>query len=160
MNELTLTPVGRIITCNGLKTIQLEKSYHPALTALEGFSHVNILWWFDGCDNLEDRGSFRENSPYKTSPPVMGTFATRSPKRPNPIALSAAEIISINIEEGTITLAYIDAEDNSPVLDLKPYTPSLDRIENPSVPDWCSHWPKSLEASGDFPWENEFNFSL
>ena len=158
MNELTLRPVGRIVTCDGLKTIQLDKSYFPALTALDGFGHLSILWWFDGCDNKADRSSLKENSPYKNSPAVMGTFATRSPKRPNPIALSASEIISINMEEGTITLAYIDAEDNSPVLDIKPYTPSLDRIENPRVPDWCSHWPKSKESSGDFPWENEFNF--
>ncbi|MFR3731017.1 SAM-dependent methyltransferase [Lacrimispora sp.] len=158
MNELTVKPIGRILTCNGLKTIQLEKSYLPALTSLEGFSHINVLWWFDACDNLQDRSSLKESSPYKKAPSVMGTFATRSPKRPNPIALSAAEIISVHREKGIIALAYIDAEDNSPVLDLKPYTPSLDRIENPRVPAWCSHWPKSLEASADFPWEKEFNF--
>ena len=57
-----------------------------------------------------------------------------------------------------IGLAYIDANDNTPLLDIKPYTPSMDRIESPTVPDWCSHWPKSLEESSDFPWENEFNF--
>lgn len=41
---------------------------------------------------------------------------------------------------------------------LKPYTPSFDRVQNPGTPDWCSHWPKSLEASASFEWENEFNF--
>jgi len=47
---------------------------------------------------------------------------------------------------------------NSPVLDIKPYIPSLDRVENPIVPDWYEHWPKSCEESGDFDWESGFNF--
>lgn len=43
------------------------------------------------------------------------------------------------------------------------YSPSLraasiDRVESPTVPDWCDHWPKCYEASGDFDWENEMNF--
>ena len=55
-------------------------------------------------------------------------------------------------------IAYIDAHDNTPILDLKPYTPSFDRLEALVVPDWCRHWPMSLEQSGEFNWENEFNF--
>ncbi|MDR0958673.1 MAG: tRNA (N6-threonylcarbamoyladenosine(37)-N6)-methyltransferase TrmO, partial [Clostridiales bacterium] len=54
-------------------------------------------------------------------------------------------------------LTYIEAFDGSPVLDIKPYTPSLDRVELPNVPDWCSHWPKCYEQSGDFEWESEMN---
>ena len=88
----------------------------------------------------------------------MGIFATRSPIRPNPIALTAVEILYIDYDKGVIQIAYIDANDGSPVLDIKPYTPSLDRIEAPEVPAWCAHWPKSLEASGSFAWEEEFNF--
>ena len=88
----------------------------------------------------------------------MGIFATRSPVRPNPIALSTVEVTHINYEQGIIHIPYIDADHNTPVLDIKPYTPSLDRVENPRVPEWCSHWPKSLEESEQFPWEEEFNF--
>ena len=88
----------------------------------------------------------------------MGIFATRSPIRPNPIALTAVEILHIDYEKGVIQIAYIDANDGSPVLDIKPYTPSLDRIEAPEVPVWCAHWPKSLEVSGSFAWEKEFDF--
>ena len=75
----------------------------------------------------------------------MGIFATRSPIRPNPIALTAVEKLHIDYEKGVVQIAYIDANDGSPVLDIKPYTPSLDRIEAPEVPAWCAHWPKSLE---------------
>ncbi|WP_455543207.1 TrmO family methyltransferase domain-containing protein [Intestinibacter sp.] len=85
-------------------------------------------------------------------------MATRSPIRPNPIALTAVEVVHIDFEEGIIRLGYIDANDATPVLDIKPYTSSLDRAENFKVPNWCAHWPNSLEESGEFDWENEFNF--
>ncbi len=88
----------------------------------------------------------------------MGTFATRSPRRPNPIALSCACVTYIDVEHGIVGLSYIDAHDQSPVLDIKPYTPSIDRVEVPQVPQWCSHWPSNVETSGDFNWEAEFNF--
>ena len=87
---------------------------------------------------------------------MLGTFATRSPERPNPIALSCAGVTYL--KEGRIGLDYLDAEAGSPVLDLKPYIPSLDRVEAPGVPDWCSHWPSSVETSGDFDWGAEFRF--
>ncbi len=92
---------------------------------------------------------------HKNSPEVLGTFATRSPMRPNPIALDCVQVTYIDHENAVIGLAYIEAFDGSPVLDIKPYTPSLDRVENPVVPEWCSHWPKSYEESGDFDWESE-----
>jgi tRNA (Thr-GGU) A37 N-methylase len=88
----------------------------------------------------------------------LGTFATRSPERPNPLALSCAQITYIDKDNAVIGLAYIDAFNNTPVLDIKPYIPSLDRVEAPSVPQWCSHWPNSCEESGSFDWEKEFNF--
>lgn len=88
----------------------------------------------------------------------MGVFALRSPERPNPIAVSNADIAYVDEENGVVGLYYIDAFDGTQVIDLKPYTPSIDRIANPETPQWCSHWPKFYEESGDFDWEAEFNF--
>ena len=130
--------------------IQLEPEYIPGLLALEGFSHINVIWWFSGCDNNAARNELQFEQPYKGAPEVMGVFATRAPARPNPIALTASEIIGLDYANGIIRIAFIDAEDNTPVLDIKPYTPSLDRVETPDVPAWCSKWPKSTEASGSF----------
>lgn len=158
MKKFEVEPIGKIKVCEGGMFIELAPKYVPALQGLDGFSHLNVLWWFSDFDNAEMRSIFEASQPYKTAPPVMGIFATRSPIRPNPVALTAAQVIHIDYEKGVIQIAYIDAKDGTPVLDLKPYTPSLDRVENPGVPEWCSHWPKSLEESGDFPWENEFNF--
>ncbi len=85
-------------------------------------------------------------------------FSMRSPVRPNPIALSIIDIISIDYENGLIETSYIDAFEGSDILDMKPYTPSVDRVENPTVPHWCSHWPRSVEESEGFNWGSEFNF--
>lgn len=138
--------------------IKIDAPYIAALNGVEDFSHINVLWWFNHCDNEHNRNILEVKKPYKASPEILGTFATRSPERPNPIALSTVQIINVDFSEGLIQIPYIDAEDNSPVLDLKPYTPSLDRVDSFSAPTWCSHWPKNLEDSSEFNWEEEFNF--
>ena len=163
MEELTMrnfqvNPIGKIRVESGETFIELAPEYIPALQSLDGFSHLNVIWWFSDFDNEEARNTLETLMPYKNAPDVMGIFATRSPIRPNPIALTAVQVIRIDFESGIIQIAYIDANDNTPVLDIKPYTPSLDRVEAPGVPEWCSHWPKSLEQSESFDWEKEFNF--
>lgn len=158
MKNILLNPIGKIKLCEDGVFIELNKEYIPALKELAGFSHLDVIWWFDKCDNDESRSILEEESPYKKGPSVLGIFATRSPFRPNPIALSVVQVIYIDYENGRIQIAYIDANDGTPIIDLKPYTPSLDRVENPKVPKWCRHWPVSLEKSGEFSWEDEFNF--
>lgn len=158
MQKFEISPVGKISVKDEGMFIKLEERYSPALKALDGFSHINVIWWFSGFDDAKSRSTIETTQPYKNSPESMGVFATRSPVRPNPIALTAAEVLHINYDTGIIQVAYIDAEDNTPVLDIKPYTPSLDRVNSSRVPGWCSHWPMSLEDSGNFDWEKEFNF--
>lgn len=158
MQPFTVTPIGTVKIRNQGTFIELEKQYVPALQALDGFSHLNIIWWFSYFNTKEARSVLQTPQPYKNCPGVMGIFATRSPVRPNPLALTAAQVIHIDYKQGIIQVAYIDAEDGTPVLDIKPYTPSIDRVESPNMPEWCRHWPHSIETSGDFDWENEFNF--
>lgn len=158
MSNFAVHPIGKVRNDENGIFIEVDREYLPALQGLEGFSHMNVLWWFNNFDDEQFRSILQTERPYRGAPAVMGIFATRSPMRPNPIALTAAEIIHIDYENGLIQIAYIDADDNTPVLDIKPYTPSLDRIEAADVPAWCAHWPKSLEASASFAWENEFLF--
>ncbi len=138
--------------------LQIDSNYIPALTALDGFSHIQVLWWFSDFDSKEARSVLQTPKPYKNAPEQMGIFATRSPVRPNPIALTTVQVLHINNETGLLQIDYIDANDHTPILDIKPYTPSLDRVENPEVPNWCKEWPKCIEESGSFPWEEVFNF--
>ncbi len=158
MQNFMVSPIGKISISKRGMFIELESKYIPALQGLDGFRHLNIIWWFSGFDNEEARNTLETPQPYKKAPEVMGIFATRSPIRPNPIALTTVQVIDIDYEKGIIQIAYIDANDGTPILDIKPYTPSLDRVETPGVPAWCSHWPASLEQSGSFDWGNEFNF--
>lgn len=158
MTTYKVNSIG-IISNNETGTfIKLNTEFIPALKAMDGFSHINVLWWFTDFDKEEFRMILEAEQPYKNAPEIMGIFATRSPIRPNPIALTTVEIMHVDYQNGIIQIAYIDANDNTPILDIKPYTPSLDRVESPVVPRWCSHWPKSLEESETFAWEHEFNF--
>lgn len=158
MENFQVHPIGTIHTRGEEVLIKLAPKYIQALQGLDGFRHIQVLWWCNHCDNPEARNILTVPKPYKKSPQLMGIFATRSPARPNPIALTPVEVLYIDYEGGVIHIAYIDADDGTPVLDIKPYTPSLDRLQSPQVPAWCSHWPDSLEGSADFDWENEFNF--
>jgi len=151
-----VSPAGYVRTGEGGFRLEILEDYRPALRGLEGFSHVNVLWWCHLADDEELRKVVECEQPYKTSPAVMGIFATRSPLRPNPIALTAVAVLGIDYDRGVIHIPYIDAEDGTPVLDSKPYHPSVDRIREVSVPEWCSHWPKWYEDSATFDWAAEF----
>ncbi|GIN61627.1 tRNA (N6-threonylcarbamoyladenosine(37)-N6)-methyltransferase TrmO [Robertmurraya siralis] len=157
MEQFIVKTIGKVRSDeNGIR-IELEKAFIPGLRNLEGFGYINVLWWFHHCDTEESRSKLIEKSPYKGSPDTLGTFATRAPERPNPIALTCVYISYLEVDKGIIGLAYIDAEDGTPVLDIKPYTPSFDRVEKPIVPNWCSNWPRSIETSGDYDWSAVFS---
>lgn len=158
MENLMINPIGITKQEAGRYFVQLTPEYRAGLTGLQGFSHLVILWWFDQVDIPELRETLVMPAPYKHGPELMGTFATRGPVRPNPIAVTMAEIVHIDEAKGCIEVTYLDAEDGSPLVDLKPYTPSSDFIEQPQVPAWCAHWPRSFETSADFDWASEFNF--
>ena len=155
---MNLKEIGRIKTDGEEMFLQINEEYMKGLKGLDGFSNIDVLWWFDKCDNSESREVLEIKKPYKKAPEVLGVFATRSPERPNPIALSIIEITHIDYDNGRIYVTYIDAMNDSIILDLKPYTPSVDRVEKPEVPAWCKHWPLSYEESGNFDWESEFLF--
>ena len=151
---LKIEPIGSIHAGEGGFYAELLPQYRPALSGLEGFGHVNLIWWFDRCDGPV----LVERAPYRGGPEALGVFATRSPRRPNPLAVSCAGVTGLDLERGVLWLDYVDAFDGTPLLDVKPYVPSLDRVAGPLVPAWCAHWPGEVESSGDFDWAAEFNF--
>lgn len=158
MRNFSVKQIGVVRAREGEFQIQVFPAYLPALRGLEEFGDVNVVWWFDQCGDAASRGNLTERKPYAKGPDVLGVFATRSPARPNPVALSCVHVTGVDHERGVVHIAYIDAFDGSPVLDMKPYTPSLDRVEAPALPDWCAHWPACVERSGEFDWEAEFRF--
>ncbi|MCU0628653.1 MAG: TrmO family methyltransferase [Methanoregulaceae archaeon] len=86
-----------------------------------GIRYIGVLFWMDQAErNLLSvyRSDWTESRP---------VFTIRSPARPNPIALSLAEIV--NVTGGIITMKGIEALDGSPVIDIKPYVRDLDCVE-------------------------------
>lgn len=154
--NFNITAIGEVSADKGRFTIQIAEKYRPALRELDGFSHIQVLWWCHHLDKPEYRDETICEKPYKTAPDAVGIFATRSPARPNPIGLTAVPVIRIDHDNGLIIIPYIDADDKTPVIDIKPYHPATERIKEVSVPEWCDHWPKWYEDSATFDWAAEF----
>ena len=155
MNEFKLKQIGTIATSDGRSTITLDEPFRAGLQALAGFGYVNVLYWCHGMDNPGYRQYVSFPKCYSKGPDPIGVFATRSPVRPNPIALTACPVLSVDEGAGTLEVTGLDAEDGSPLLDIKPYLPSEDRVKDAVVPDWCSHWPSNVEESEGFDWGAE-----
>lgn len=130
-----LYPVGRIERKGKSVRVHIFKKYTDALKGLDGFSHVFVLYWFDRNDTREKRSILQVHPRGNKKNPLTGVFACRAPVRPNLIALSLCKIISV--KDGIVHIDNIDALNNSPVLDLKPYIPPIDHItKDVRVPDW------------------------
>jgi len=156
--RFSVTPVGTVHAGRGVFSIEITEPFRPALTELSGFSHMLVLWWCDGVDTVECRSETTCEKPYTRGPDTIGIFATRSPVRPNPIALSVAPVLGVDAAAGIIRVAYIDADDGTPVLDIKPYLPCNERVRDAKVPAWASHWPQWYEENEGFDWAAEFTF--
>ncbi|MBN1142927.1 MAG: SAM-dependent methyltransferase [Bacteroidales bacterium] len=156
-NNFELKPIGKVIASNGNYSIQLKKEFISGLVGIEGFSHLQITWWGSLVDTPELRKILVSEKPYKKGPEKIGVFATRSPVRPNPLLITNISVLRIDYEKGILYTPWIDAENETPVLDIKPYHLS-ERVKDCRVPQWCDHWPKWDEESEAFDWQNEFNF--
>jgi len=153
--KIEMTVIGTVSHNKGY-TVQLEKEFRAGLTGLAEFTHAVILWVFDKA--AWDPRALVMPPAYRKLDHDIGTFATRSPFRPSPVAVSTARILSADPETGIVTLDWIDADEGTPVIDIKPYHPSEDMIRDIEMPAWCAHWPRCREDSGEFDWEAEFTF--
>ena len=156
-DAIKINAIGSIHFEEGRYHIKVKSEYKKGLMSIDGFSHLQIVWWGNLFDEPKHRNQLLVERPYKTGPEMVGVFATRSQFRPNPILITTIFVESIDFDKGIIYTPYIDAENNTPVLDIKPYH-LYERVEKCSVPDWCKHWPSSYEKSAYFDWEHEFNF--
>lgn len=112
---------------DALCTIELDPRWQQGLKGLETASHVIVLYWMERA-----RRDLVLQAPRHYAA-QRGTFALRSPVRPNPIALSVARLL--RIEGNKLSIIGIDCLDNTPLLDIKPYFASTDSVPDASV-DW------------------------
>jgi tRNA-Thr(GGU) m(6)t(6)A37 methyltransferase TsaA len=139
-----LYPIGYVQAAENSYAVQILEPFRPALKQLGQFSHVNVLWWADQHDNEQARSLMQVSPPYAEDK-LTGVFACRAEFRPNPIAVTTAPILEVDEEQGLVRLAYIDAYDGTPVVDLKAYFPVSDRVREARLPEWLSDWPQWLE---------------
>jgi tRNA-Thr(GGU) m(6)t(6)A37 methyltransferase TsaA len=98
-------------------SLNILPEFEPGLADIEGFSHLFVLWAFDRADGFD----------LLASPPsdnrTHGVFATRSPRRPNPIGLTVVELLGR--DHGSLHVRGVDMLDGTPILDIKPYLSSI-----------------------------------
>ncbi len=98
--------------------IELDPAYGEGLQDIEGFSHLILLYHLHLVRKAELKVKpFLDDKPH-------GIFATRSPKRPNPIGLSIVRLIGVN--GLTLDIEDVDIVDGTPLLDIKPWVPEFD----------------------------------
>jgi len=97
--------------------IEIRPDLEPGLQDIEGFSHLFVIWVFDRADGYD----------LISRPPIddreHGVFASRSPRRPNPIALTVVQLL--RREGSRLHVRGVDMLDGTPVLDIKPYLSSV-----------------------------------
>lgn len=110
-------PKGFGVTHVAEGVLEILPEFAPGLQDLEGFSHIFVLWAFHHSEGFELVGR----------PPIdnreHGVFATRSPRRPNPIGLTVVELI--RRDGARLHVRGLDMLDGTPILDIKPYMSSI-----------------------------------
>lgn len=149
---LTLHPIGYIASTKQVKfdarhqpaeheressVLELlpDQNFEQALQDLAGFSRIWLVWWFHRNTTwrplvLPPRGPEQRR----------GVFATRSPHRPNPLGITAVQLLAIDGRR--LILGPCDLVDGTPVLDIKPYLPTVD-----AFPHERSGWNEAVEAT-------------
>ena len=122
--------------------IEILPEYVEGLKKLDGFSHIILVYHFH-----LSKGYSLKLKPYMHDS-LRGLFATRSPKRPNPIGISIVRLVKI--DGATIHVKDLDIMDGTPLLDIKPYVPE-DSLK-PERIGWLSERTKESRKGKDSKW--------
>lgn len=140
MSEIALNPIGIIHTpfkdtqgvpiqptaSKGIEgSIIIQTEYVEGLKDLDGFSHIILLYYFH-----HSHGYSLTVKPFLDDK-LHGVFATRAPKRPNPIGISMVRLLSIG--GNILSIKDVDIVDGTPLLDIKPYVPEFDSIQTAKI---------------------------
>ena len=139
IKEGKLRFIGVVEDAGELSKVKIFPEFCAGLQHLNDFSHIIILYWFHLRDKENERRTLRVVPKRHPGAPQVGVFASRSPSRPNPIGLCVAELVKV--EECTLVLKDLDAFENSPIIDIKPYIPRADSVPDARVPEWVLRGP-------------------
>ena len=108
-------------TDENIGEIEIFKEYGEGLNDIDGFSHIVVIFWMHKSSfrSLKVRPIFYPNK-------LRGVFATKHPDRPNPIGITVVELLKR--KRNILKVKGIDMVDGTPVLDIKPYTKSYQKV--------------------------------
>jgi tRNA-Thr(GGU) m(6)t(6)A37 methyltransferase TsaA len=115
--EASQIPKGACADHQADGVLELLPQFEAGLTDIEGFSHLYVLWMFHCASGFD----LLPTPPIDTRP--HGVFATRSPRRPNPIGLTVVRLL--RRVGSTVHVRGLDMLDGTPILDIKPYLSSI-----------------------------------
>lgn len=136
-NRLEEMPIQPTSDTSAPGTIEIFPEYTDALKDLEGFSHIYLLYHFHMVRQVN-----LIVSPFLDSDP-RGIFATRAPRRPNPIGLSLVELV--HIKNNLIYVEKLDVLNETPLLDIKPYVPEFEYTQEVRV-GWLEKAKNQVQA--------------
>jgi tRNA-Thr(GGU) m(6)t(6)A37 methyltransferase TsaA len=113
--------------------VVLDGSLTDGLDGIEDFSHVLILYWMHRAAEAEPV-RLRRRPQGRADMPDVGIFAQRARHRPNPIGVTAVQLLGR--DKNRLTVRGLDAINGTPVVDVKPYVPRFDAVESSRVPEW------------------------
>jgi tRNA-Thr(GGU) m(6)t(6)A37 methyltransferase TsaA len=114
--------------------IELDPVYAQGLAGLGEFSHVVVVFHLDRIPPFDPAKQLARNPRGMEDLAPVGVFAQRTKFRPNPIGVTAVELVKVG--PGGIVVRGLDALDGTPVLDIKPYIPAFERKEDVRLPAW------------------------
>lgn len=145
MDDIKLQPIGFVSSPVADKIdenwgkinskIALNREYSGAFLGLEDFSHAIVVTYLHEANYQKEKHLKRRPKNLETMP-LVGIFSQRVKDRPNPIGITAVQIIAVN--EDILEVKGLDAINGTPVLDVKPYYPQYDKIEDSKIPEWVN----------------------
>lgn len=122
-------------------SVEIFSEYQPGLADLDGFSHIILIYAFHRVTKSQLIVTPFLDSEHR------GVFATRAPRRPNPIGLSVVRLVEV--EGGLLKIENVDILDGTPLLDIKPFIPDFDHFDADSQGWYARHRRKVQEMRAD-----------
>jgi tRNA-Thr(GGU) m(6)t(6)A37 methyltransferase TsaA len=116
-----------------ISEIVLDPALTEGLDDIEDFSHLIIIYFMH-----KSRTPFplKVHPRYRTEATPVGVFASRSPDRPNPVGKTIVKLLERR--DNILKVQGLDAINGTPVIDIKPYIPDIDSVEDARVPTWMT----------------------
>jgi tRNA-Thr(GGU) m(6)t(6)A37 methyltransferase TsaA len=123
-----------------ISDIHIEEKYAGGLRGIDSFSHIIVVFEMHRSTWSPDSDLVRRPQG-RSDMPLTGIFAQRAKHRPNPIGITTVKLLAV--QENILTVQGLDAIDETPVLDIKPYFPQFDLASGLRYPEWVDRLMKN-----------------